>query len=112
MSANSSTAPSVYVTLTRESGMSLPSQEGKRGRPRKNGRVYVRNAYPGVSPLPSVRATREALATLYEVPFASVAHYPHDCIEGLLLSFIIPGLSPEKAECYVGEEIVVVYVPE
>jgi hypothetical protein len=112
MSANSSTAPSVCVALTRESGMSLPSQEGRRGRPRKNGRVYVRSASPGVSPLPGVRATREALATLYGIPFASVAHYPHDCIEGLLLSFIIPGLSPDSAECYVGEEIVVEPAPE
>lgn len=88
------TTSTVTITYT-ESG-TLTSQEGVRGRPRKNGRVHVRGAS-----LPA-KETHLAVARAFEMKPSHITPYPResgaDC-----LAFVVPGLGKDDLMIFSAE---------
>lgn len=71
---------------------SLASQEGKAGRPRKCGRVVVRNAVEGTTL--DLHTVRAAVAAFFGQKPTDLAHYAHE-ITPVSLTFRVPGLDKD-----------------
>lgn len=83
------------VTVSYVSSESLPSQEGRRGRPRMRGRATVLGAG-----LP-LGATQRALAEQYQVKASLITHYARESGDDRQ-TFVIPGLSAQTRQVFAG----------
>jgi hypothetical protein len=96
------------LTLTLLESGSLPSQQGKKGRPRKHGRVQIvmtvdtlhRLSPEGCSsPRDNTKSLLPVIAEAFSVQPSDVTFYGHDSYL-LSLSFIVKGTDPNTLRTY------------
>lgn len=97
---NSTNVASAPVSLRLRQDFTLPSQEGRRGRPRSRGRAYVRSMNNHT--LLGFEATRAALAAHYGMKVSELARYGHEEIDGILWVFIVPSLHKDQGQFFDG----------
>lgn len=92
------------VSVSYVSSESLPSQDGRRGRPRMRGRATVMGAG-----LP-LGATQRALAEQYQVKASLITHYPRESGDDRQ-TFVIPGLDAQTRQVFAGSLVTVEAAP-